>query len=399
MRSVGFVLIPVLSAGAPLLVIPAIAHTRGSGAWATIAIGIAVGSAVAVMADLGWTVVGPQRIARAPERAEELYRRATATRVLALACLLPIGAFGAAILAPGDALAASVVTIGVGAGALSPTWYLVGLSRPWTILLLETAPRVLASAGAAGIILLGGPTESYGAALAAAAAVSIGGASLLPGLGSGFPGADDFRAAPVVIRELRVLVLGRTVSTAATVLPTAILGVVMPECVAAFAALDRPVRMGLQVLQAVPTRMQSWLGQVDGPERTRRVRLALLSNALLGVLAGCTSLALMAPALSVLFGASVAVPGSAVLAAAGLVAVICTSRGAGLAVVALERPAATTAAAVVTAGLAVVGVIVGAVTSGVTGAVIGVTVAEAAGVVVQLAAIGRNRVVMTPASI
>jgi len=383
--TIGFLVVPVLSAVAPLLVVPAVARTHGADGWAAIAVGVALGNAGSVVADLGWTVIGPQRVAArlVDHRAE--YRRSLASRSCAAAVLVPLVAVVAASLAPSDPAAAAWAAAGIGLGALSPAWYFVGRARPWSCALIETLPKCLVSVAVALTLPLGAPLSSYGIGLGIAALCSVVLAALVGD--APLPRWDGFRRVPETMNELRVLTLGRAASTAATALPTAVLSSVAPSAVATYAALDRPLRMGLQVLQAVPARMQAWLGRASVDELRRRTKTALLVNGTLGVAAGGGVLVGAPPVLRVLFGDAVVVPGSAVVAAAALVTVICASRGLGLVVVAQGKPAATTTAALTIAVAGTAGVAIWAGLGGVTAAFAALTIAESAGVVVQVIAL------------
>jgi hypothetical protein len=384
---VGFLVIPLLSAAAPLLVIPAVARTGGADGWASVAIGLALGNAMAVIVDLGWSVVGPQMVASTPATAGAAYRESVASRVVVMTAL-SIPTVAAGLLIPSASPATVITTtLGVGLSGLSPSWLLIGAGRPWMLAAVETVPKAAACCAAAWAIALGGPPELYGVLLGVAALTTLGivqVAGLAPA-----PRLTDFRRAGRSIRNRRVLAVGRAVSTTATVLPAALLGIVAPGLVAPYAAVDRPMRMGLQVLQAVPTRLQSWLGSAAAHETRRRARIVLGANTALGVGAAVVFSVLAPTVLDLLFDGSVDVDRGAIAAASVLIAVICTSRGLGLVAVARRRAGATSAAAVVIASTGALGLVLGAVLGGLPGAILGLVVAELLGLVPQALAIFR----------
>jgi O-antigen/teichoic acid export membrane protein len=387
---VGFLLVPLLSALAPLVAVPVIARVHGAAGWGAIAIGIALGNACAVTADLGWTVVGPQRLARRIADARSIHATALTSRAAALVLLLPIVAAAAWSLAPADASAASATATGIGLTALSPAWFFTGLGRPWTLMAVETVPKCIANVAVAAAIAAHAPLVVHGSALGIAALVSaLAGAVSASRLdGTGRTSIQEVVAA---LHGLRVIAVGRAVSTTSTVLPTLVIGLVAPALVPTFAALDRLVRMGLQVLSAVPAQMQSWLGVADTAIRCRRVQSAIAINTALGFVAGFALLVLVPVVLPILFGPTLTVPDTSVLMAAGLVAVICTSRGLGLAVVAEGRSTATTWTAVVIAVVGIVGVGLGTPLSGAAGAFAGLLLAETAGLVPPVVTLLRAR--------
>lgn len=148
---------PVVVALAPFAVVPAVTTRFGADGWAVCAVALSVGAAVAVVAELGWVVVGPQRVSRDPRRHAEIHHDALASRLVALVVLAPVAVVAVTLLVDEHRGAAVLLTLGVAAGALSPTWLFVGLGRPGLTLLCEALPRVVLALAAAGVIALGGP--------------------------------------------------------------------------------------------------------------------------------------------------------------------------------------------------------------------------------------------------
>ena len=64
MRTGLYVLVPAMGALIPLLAVPVVTGTFGATAFAALAIGQSVGAAAAVVVDLGWSLNGPQAVAR-----------------------------------------------------------------------------------------------------------------------------------------------------------------------------------------------------------------------------------------------------------------------------------------------------------------------------------------------
>lgn len=376
-------LVPAVSAAAPLAVIPAVTSRFGASGWSAVAVGMSVGIAAAVVGELGWSIVGPLRIARDPAARAAVFARATASKLVVTAVLLPVVVTVTATVVERHVLAAVLVAVGVALGALSPTWYFVGLGRPGRIVLTEALPRVVLAVAAAVAVWAGAPLEVYGACLVLAVVAT---ALLTPLVDDAarFPSARAFAQVPLVVREQAVLVLGRAVTTTYKSLPVALLGVTAPASVAAFAAADRPLRMGLQVLSAVPDRLQTWVGTPDAELARRRSVVSFGMNVGLGAVAG-TVFAVAMPAVSAwLFAGAVHVDRDLAAWGGALVAVICSSRGAGLALVSAGRHAHTTTAAIAAAVVGVPGVLAAGAAAGATGAVAALVLAEGVGLVVQL---------------
>lgn len=381
-----YVLAPLLGGLTPLAVIPAVTSTAGADGWASVAVALAVGVALSVVAELGWTIVGPQRVARDRAGALGLYDAAFASRLAAVAVLGPVASVVTASLVDSHRPAAALLAFAVVAASLNPTWYFIGTGQPVLIVVCETVPRVALTLFAAFAIADGAPLEVYGGALLAgvlacwALAVWLG---RLPAA----PSRPAWAAVPQTLREQGVLLAGRGITTVYKSLPIVLVGLAAPSAVAAYGAVDRPLRMGLVVLAAVPNRLQAWVGHPERHHRVRRARLSIGLNAALGLVAGLV-FAVAMPWLSPwLFSGVVTFSAAAAIWGGVLVAVISLSRGLGLALVADDRAGTTTWASVAAAAVAVVGVPVGAVAAGVAGALAGLVVAETAGVVVQALAL------------
>jgi hypothetical protein len=342
-----------------------------------------------VIAELGWSIVGPQRIARDPEGRRSTFDLALASRLAAVACLAPIAATATFLLVDEHRLAAVLLSIGVLAGSLSPSWFFTGLGRPGAILACETLPRIVCSLGSALAISLGGPLEVYGSGMILAALICAGAASRHPDARL-VPSRAALRAIPATLRSQGVLLAGRGATTIYKSLPVVLIGIVNPSAVAVFAALDRPLRMALAVLTAVPNRLQSWIGVADRAVALRRSRRSLLANAALGVVSGALFALGMPLVARYLFSGVVEVEGPLAVLGGLLIAVICASRGVGLSLVAADRADDTTRAAFAAAAVAIPSIPVGAFLAGVEGAVIGLVLAEVVGIVAQLPYLARS---------
>jgi len=374
---------PSLSALAPLAVLPAVSTTSGPTGWAALALGMSLGGAVAVVAELGWCVTGPQQVAREPRHATALLASSLATRALALLLLMPAAVVLASSLGEEHHGASAWAAAGAALSALSPAWFLTGHGRPWTLVLLETVPRCVALGAAALVILAGGPLEAYGQALAASAVVTCFAAGLVARIGSRDL-VHAVRTCGPVLRSQSVTALGRAASVVSTTLPATALTLVAPGAVPAFAAADRLTRAGLSVLAAVPARAQRWLGVATPRDRRRRCLVLMVGNAVLGAGAGTCAALLLSVVVDVLFVGTVDVPLPLAVAEGALVAVICTSRAAGLALVAVGEAASITTASCAAAVVAVIAVPTGGALAGAAGAALGVLLAETVALVVQV---------------
>ncbi|TIH35584.1 lipopolysaccharide biosynthesis protein [Subtercola vilae] len=378
-----YFLIPGISAVTPLLVYPALTIRFGENGFASVAIAQSIGYAGSVIAELGWGVLGPQRIARADKAGRaSLYGSALATKGTASLIVAPLAAIATALIVTDHQLAAGILAFATVTMALSPSWYLVGANRPLTILWTEGIPRTVMLVGAAVGIALGAPLELYGIATLVAVVVTLCLVSRATGERV-IPHRASFGTGRAVLREQLPLTFGRMVSVIYTSLPIAIVGVVNPGAVALYGAVERLMRMALSILSGVPSRLQSWIGVATGAERLRRSRLSILMNVALGLVCS-VGFALVAPFVaSIVFAGRIPIPFSISALSACVLLTICASRGFGLSLVAEGRSNWIAAANIVAALVGVGAIFSLSSLLGAPGAILGELASEVAGLLVQ----------------
>ncbi|QWT24883.1 hypothetical protein KPL76_05860 [Subtercola sp. PAMC28395] len=378
--------IPAMGAVAPLLVIPAISSRFGATSWASVAIAQSIGAAGAAIAELGWGVVGPQRVASTSGlRRIVIYRISLSSKLVATVVVAPIAGAAAYVIAIDDKLVATVLAVGMALTALTPSWFFIGEGSPAKVLLSESAPRVVFNVLSALMILAGLPLMTYGLTMLAVPLVTLGIAALLIGKLS-IPRARDFRNVPKVIRKQLVLVSGRGLSVLYTTLPISMVGAFVPGAVPLFAATERLMRMALAILTGIPSRLQSWIGgSADRAQRNSRSRSSIWLNLVLGVVCGFF-FALLAPFVShFIFAGAIDIPISLSALSGFLMMSICFSRGLGLSLVAAARANSITTATLMSAIVAIGSVVPLSFWLGAHGAVLGEILAEVTGIAVQLA--------------
>jgi O-antigen/teichoic acid export membrane protein len=379
-----YIAIPALSAVTPLVVLPALTSAHGASGLAATGIGQSLGASAAVIAELGWSVLGPQMIAKAdPARRRALYQSAFATRLTALAIMMPLSVVAAYSLAAEEKMASAMLAFAFSLAALSPSWYLIGSNRPLLILSVEAVPRLVLSAAAAVALSWGAPLAVYGFLLAVAAvltwllAARVAQQRLWPRL-------SDFRDGRRVIARQLPLTGGRMISVLYTSLPVSIVAVVAPNSTATYAAIDRLTRMGSALLGSVPTRLQSWVGSDPKSGGMTRSRKSLMMNSALGLVAGI-GFTIVAPFVATYVFSGVVELDLRITALGGaLICAICTSRGLGLSLVAEGKANWISLANLGAAVTGVTCVYLLAGTWGAEGALVGGIAAEVVGVASQL---------------
>ncbi|POX65917.1 hypothetical protein C3481_13595 [Microbacterium sp. Ru50] len=384
-----YLVAPLLGAVTPLLVYPSVTTHFGAIGLGAVGVAQSLGSAAAIVGELGWSVVGPQRVAGADASGRaQIVKDSLASRLVFMLVLLPLAAVIAMSLVPGSALDVAILTVGFGLTGLSVTWALIGANRPGLMLILDSLPR-LALVGAVVLALqLGAPLWVYGVGLAIASVFASAAGSAVfraPGFVPVVGPGRTFQ----LIRSQAVITLSRTVSAGFTALPVTLVALAAPTQVPLFAAVDRMCRMALAVLSAVPNRLQSWVGQARGAELLRRNRRQLEINALLGLAAAVAYSCLLPFVATFVFTGVVEVSPLLAALSGAVVLTVCVSRGLGLGLVAFRKTNWLLAVSVVACLVGVSSVIVLSTIFGAAGAVGGVLAAEAAGAVFQLIVLTR----------
>lgn len=387
-----FIAIPVTSAFASLIAIPAVTGVFGAAGWSAMAIGLSVGAAASVVGELGWGLNGPARAARANSRARStLFSVSLATKAILLAPVVAAAAGVTWMLVPEYRVEAVLMSVASGSLGLSMSWYFVGTGRPLWILLTDPVPRLTASLAAAIALAAGAPLALYPALLLAAALLS-------PAIGAALARASPravtrfgFRRLLLIVRAQGTALRGRAASALYIALPTALISVVDPSAVPVFSAAERLQRMFLTLLQSVPNSMLTWASR-PGSALERRIRIsrAVLVNAVLGVVAGA-SFAWSAPAVSaVLFSGAASVPPPLAGACGLVIALTCASRGTGsIALVAMGKVPVVSNSAVLAALVGIPGILVLGSMLGALGGVLGEVLAESVALTYQVMTLAR----------
>lgn len=327
-RLAGFMLLPALAAVSPLVALPLVARIAGPGGWASAVAGEAVGTFVAIVIGYGWTAIGPALISVAGDdaRRARLYRESLMVRLLLAVATLPLlGAVCWLIASPG----AEWLTILMGAQgaliALSFTWYCAGVGDPRTIVFYDAVPRLVATAVAAGIIAATGFIELFPLA---GIAVTVCGTTLFTArLLRRNPGPwPTLRDIPGLLRSGFPVALNDAALSAYSSVPAPLVNVTAaPVDAAGFASADKLFKLGSVLPFTLASALQSWVGEMTGGARARRMRLALAGHAGFGVLGGVVLAGLGHWVSLILFGEAAAA-GVDLLVAMGFVFVFLSIR-------------------------------------------------------------------------
>ncbi|WP_396641260.1 hypothetical protein [Microbacterium sp.] len=391
LQLLAFLVIPGLSAATPLIAIPAITATAGAPGWEAYALGLSIGSAGGVIVELGWSLMGPQRVAaEAPGRRWVTLVSSVRTRLIALVVVAPVATVVAMLLA-GNARSEHVATAGLMALAcvavgLSGSWYFVGTGHPLRILASEALPRTLLIIVASVAVVAGAPLVVIPASYLLAAIFSPAASLLLARRDREFAARFTLRQDFGVIREQFAAVGVRSIAALYMALPIALVGAFAPAALAMFAAAERLMRMGLTLLQAVPNVLQNWLGSARSrDERRERATRSILLCGGLGIVAGAVFTVATPVVTPLLFTGTVSVPWHVAALGGVVVFLVCVSRATGgLALVAYRRVPWLTLSTAVAAVVGLPAICLLAVVAGAPGAFLGEILAELTAITVQL---------------
>ncbi|MFC6713163.1 hypothetical protein [Branchiibius cervicis] len=378
-----YLLIPAAGFLSPLLVIPAVTARFGASGWTAMALAQSLGGAIAVATEMGWGVVGPQRVAGMSRHdADEQYRLSLTSRPITV---IPGVILASALtwLLVGDYAGPAAVLAGAAAAqAMTPQWYFVGVGRPVAVLWSESLPRIVISVVAAVAISHGAPFIAYSLLMWLSMPATLVIAGRIIGPSSRLTRAD-WLAGPAAARGQLIMGSGRAISAIYTGLPVTLVQLVAPGSTAVFAATERLMRMGVLVLYSVPARLQSWIGGAPAVERAHRIRTAQRLCLLMGVVSGLLYAALAPSVSRLMFSGAVDIPYPVAAWSGLLLAIICTSMGLGLSMVATGQANYLTAAIVPAAVIVLSTIGFAALRFGPSGAVAIEAAAEAVGVVIQ----------------
>ncbi|MEC5175199.1 O-antigen/teichoic acid export membrane protein [Cryobacterium sp. MP_M5] len=314
LRFGGFAVLPLLSAAAPLLLLPIIARVGGVDGWASVATAQAVGTFGAVAVSFGWNIAGPPLVAMEPDlrTRRELYKTAFTSRVIAFFVLSPFLVGVSALLAsPSHVVDSISMTMAMAFFGFSPSWYAIGVGQPRLIAVFEALPKLIVTAFAAGLLLWGFPIWTYPVLLLSASLLGLLGFNRLI-IGSWVPLSGNRRSS--ILAEMRLMIIPALVDmTGATYAgtPLPIVSATGSLLVTGmFASADKLYRYGMFGISALANALQAWVLDNSSLAPRRRQKAAMLAHIVLGFL-GLTLLAFVGPvATAFLFGAPVTADGA-----------------------------------------------------------------------------------------
>lgn len=371
-RIITFAMLPALSALVPLVAIPVITGSFGGQVWVAIALGISIGSAAAVLIEIGWGLNGSIRIARANVAARNgIFGLALFMKlIMAMASALPIVLLCFAVGL--DYLDLTIMTsFAYALTGLTCSWFFIGIGSPLKILACEVVPRILlVLVSCLAIIAFGAPVEIYCIALILSSIASVVASCAMEKISLGDIFGHSRRRLYVAFRQQRQALFARAASALYIALPVTLVGFFSPGSLLVFSSAERMLRMLLSLLQSVPNSFQSYVGEAKGVVAIRRrVEGAVAINVGFGVLASVAFGALAQLGAEVLFSGLVVLSSEVIVFSMLIIFATCCSRAIGsIGLVAFQDLRSISVSAALGAVVGIAGIIVASLKWGAEGA-------------------------------
>jgi len=264
------------SAIVTLITIPIVVDRAGPTAWASLALGQAVGTGCAIVVGFGWGITGPTQVAISAEG--ERVRLYSDSLLARSALVLPI--LIAAVSFTRVAAHTYKLEAGIAAAAFTLTgllagWYFTGAAKPYSLLVFETAPRVMGTAAGAVALLMGAGLVAFPLLQLLGVMGSIAAST---GKICGWRVREIVRPGRSVWPLLRAQSRGLFIaggSAIFTTAPISIVALVAPSGLPTYALADRVLRFSMTAFAPFIQVLQGWVPRSDLAVTRRRIRVAL----------------------------------------------------------------------------------------------------------------------------
>lgn len=276
-----------ISAVVTLLTIPVVVAHSGASAWASLAVGQAVGTGAAILIGFGWGTTGPTLIARAdPDDRGSLYVRSLQARAVLFLPLAVVATVAAFAFSPSAQLESSITALAYAATGLLAGWFFTGAAEPVRFLALDTLPRVLGLALGA-LALIGGThlvvlpiLQLLGVAAGVCASAWLVGRR--PGAWSSF----ELRQSVAVLRSQSHGFVIALVAAGYASIPLSLVSLLAPGSLPVYALLDKLLRFATTAYSPVLQFLQGWVPAAPSARLLTRIRKALVLGLAMAVVGG-----------------------------------------------------------------------------------------------------------------
>lgn len=276
---------PLLSFASPLILIPVIATRLGSPGWETYALGTATGAFLAIISELGWSLLGPQEVSGKPEAERSTLFWLSLQTKLPLVFVLTAPLLAASLILSENSTTMMLIGLGGLTSSLSSSWYFWGLSQPVVALVTESLPKLVGTLAAATLVWVSGDLVWVGVCALSATVFTLVAASQRVRRQAPFALASTAAMRELYVRQLPAIRLRVASGLYQAGTPT-LVAFIAPASFAAFAAADRLLRITNFVFQALPSSQQADMGAASNRGAYKLARRYVIQNSFLGAVGG-----------------------------------------------------------------------------------------------------------------
>jgi hypothetical protein len=285
-RLLSFAGLPAMAGLAPLPLIPVVTSAAGGQGWAAVALGQSLGAGAATVLGYGWAYTGPSRLwETAVDQRARLLWTSTLSRLLLATVLFPLTAVLAAALAPtGEGHLAALTALAFATFGLSGFWYYVALGRAGLAAKYETVPRLGALLLGGAAVLVSGQAVYYPLLLLAGQIAAL--AWMNVQIGAPSLSRAAWGAAFRELGKQRAAAGADVLAAAQHAVPSAVVALVAPSSLIAFASGERLLRLAQSAVQPVFNAFQGWVTEARGAHRRQRMTRAMHLAGAVALVAG-----------------------------------------------------------------------------------------------------------------
>ncbi len=284
----GYGLSVVLTALVTLLAIPVIVAHSGASAWASIALGQAVGTGIGIIVGYGWATTGPSSVAlAAPAERTRIYIESFSARATLALPGLVLAAGTSSTIAHDYKIEAGITGAGFALTGMLAGWFFTGSSKPYSFLLFDTSPRLIGTMSGVIALLLKADLVVFPTLQLVGVIIAIIVSSVkICGWNTSIWRSWSWQT---ISSQLRGQSHGMLIAGASALyisVPISVVAVVAPSALPAYALADKLLRFSTTGFAPIIQFLQGWVPGAEPGQIRRRIRAAFLFGFFLSLFAG-----------------------------------------------------------------------------------------------------------------
>jgi len=262
--------------------IPILVANAGAAAWASLALGQAIGTATSIFVSFGWGTTGPTQIAiSSPAERVTIYSNSLRVRSILAAPGVVIAGTVTYFSAVDSRTEAVVTAVAFTLFGLLGGWFFTGASRPMGFLLFDTIPRVSGTLGGMIALTLGAPLIAFPILQLAGIGTGAVAAAIAINRSDDATGVSGGSSLLYLLKSQSHGLAISGVSAAYISVPITIIAVVAPAALPMYALADKILRYSTTVFSPIVQFLQGWVPGSEDVALFRRIRFALFGGSTL----------------------------------------------------------------------------------------------------------------------